>query len=393
MLVLVVLGCGSGTALASPGVRLHVCYDNTGMFGPGTPGLTRVVARLTQVLTALDRAPPETRVGTCESTNANPTGCQAIAGAIACRADDIGHMLLMTRFADLLHVTGEGKYQQRRAATGSGFPVDAVSSHFRRVVRPGTAGWSPGLLTWLGEELGYDADGLKARSAAIVSWLQSPIVSDAARTDFSDDAVDLILEFVLGHELFHAHGEACKEAETSRAEDRKLWSFAVASMSNQALFCQQTMASNELRADLCGLRRVRHGSTAKRLKASGQPAAMAAELAADVIAFTVMSRHGSAPQDTPDQHLSLPLLKDYLHPTLRALLVAEEIVRTASKRRALCDRTARWATVEIQKVVKACPQSKGDVDDLILAGLPPTVVAAWQGGAWSDQTFWCPATP
>ncbi len=383
-----------GDTLATPQVVVNICYENSDILGPKSAGLLRVAQLIQRTLLGMGTRRVATRIDHCDKAPIRLRGCFAdrrdSAGVIACRADDVAQLMLMAHFAERLEQQDGITFWARRARTGTAFPTDAANNFVRHAVA--NTPDPPKLLDWLSKETGMSHQTLKLARSQSIAWLRTRPTQAESSSLFAENATMLMMEFILGHELFHATGNRqCAQPGQARSEENGLWSFAIESMSTQQLFCAKAYASDEARADRCGLRAVRHGPTAKRLRAAKTArryASYAAELAADVLGWALLTRHDTRLVSNPDEHFLFPN-KDYLHPVLRNALVAHELVSVASPRKAWCDRMARAITIAIQNEVQYCPASKGDVDDKLLVLLPSGVVNAWNGAPWTPDAFAC----
>jgi hypothetical protein len=222
------------------------------------------------------------------------------------------------------------------------------------------------------------SDALRARLVETETWLR-----EGGDKNARAGAAWLATTFLLGHELFHVHSEQCGTEEVASVEKSGFWDYAVSAMSNEELFCVKPQSPEELRADRCGLRWLR--------AAHAQASEDDAQTAAEILGWNIATGGLESRVDEQSDTAMIPM-EGYLNPVLRIALVSEELrtLTGENKPSQLCDRLARSAIVAIQKDVQSCPNSKGNLDDTLLARLPAGVVPAFEGGPWKDpETFAC----
>lgn len=387
----VAAACATPAHAGNDELRLNVCFENAARLGEESDGLRRVIQTLVGTIEQLGKFSVSVRVGPCTVDESSLRGCFGGERLIACRADDIASLLVVAELVENLQAIAPAKIRARYEEKGAIAPSDALSSLVQRSLSPGAQNIQP-LVSWISSDLKIsEAELKKALDRALTSFSAPPTAGEEKKIAHAASA--LMMDFLIGHELFHARGNRCEVATKSRAEDNNFWKFALDSMSNNQLFCAEPFALDEARADQCGLRTIRSGLGAERLaKLSSLEAGYASSLAADALGWALILRYEVRQIERPEQNLVTPS-PNYFHPVLRSALIADELIKVATAapaRPAWCDRMARVMVIAIQKAAAGCERGKADVDDALLARLPKSVETAWNGGAWSDQTFFCP---
>jgi hypothetical protein len=371
---------------------INICYSSP-MFAEGQVPLSIVTALLRHTAEGLGHTVHEVNVGPCPAAEPLLVCTVRACGVLLCSADDIGRMIVAAEFMRRLVVTYPQALADRRTRTGSSVPTDALVSFVSRTLNPGSDRPTEPLTAWLARELTIPPESVTTSINEVLKWFTTR-PADLTLQPFTVTVTMLVLDFIVGHEVFHALN-TCKETRPSASEETKLWDFAVDSMSNKELFCPIPYAAEEMRADRCGLRAIRYGNVASKLSSFKEnfDKAAAVELAADLIGWELMFHGRPWLIEDPDQFEVLPL-KDYLHPVLRHSLIGYEVVSLASTRRPLCDRIARSMTIAIQKEAEHCAEpTKQEVNDRLLDLLPPTLTHAWSTNTWLPDTFSCPLGP
>lgn len=361
-------------------VRIDLCWANDALYARGAPANVALMRALRPVAEALDLTVSDVMAGPC-ATYRYPelVGCYGEPGVLACRIDDLGKLAASAGFYAALLRDHAQVAADRRARTGSYAPVDAVFG----AVQLRSSGTGPEMqaqqLSWMADDLGVserDVEGVLREGEAYRTRVGAETADQVA-----NDAMRVMLTFLLGHESYHARGDACVDGGKARVEDSELFDFAVAATTNQRLFCRQPAATDELLGDRCGLRALRY-------RVGSEPARESLVVAADVLGWALTSRFGLSV--TVRSSWFVHRLSGYMHPILRSALVGDEILGMASTgRRALCDRSARNAVIAIQHEQTEC-ETQGEVDDPLLARLPRAVEVGWAQGQWSDpESFWC----
>jgi len=366
---------------------VNLCFQNANLFGPDSQALRRVAQALGSAMIELGTTPGQFRVGSCDVEMFH--GCFGRPGLVACRADDIGQFLAQAKLAELLSDHYGPRFRERFERTGSPFPSDALAGVVRQRIDASAESTNESALAWLADDLGIEQEELGTLIDEAEGWLRS----DPEGTGSAGDAAKLALTFVLGHELYHARDNHCNLSSPAIVEQNGFWGFAVSSMSNQQLFCRRSLSSDELRADLCGLRNLARAPMARQIGA-GKQGAITSTIAAEMIGWSIATGNSEA-RIVSKKHGGMRLQEGYLHPVLRIALISEELLSLCHEHqhRALCDRQARNAVIGIQQEVKNCPNSRGEVDDMLLARLPMQIEEALTGVGFRDpESFWCETT-
>lgn len=369
----------SATVPKSAAFDLMICVDNVALLGRESPGLRYVTDFLVSILREMGAPPTRVKTGLCKTAPIKVTMCHGSPGRLACRADDVGSVLAQGYFWRRLAQTYPEATRQRQARLGSPAPSDAVASLVRSYVMRDEEALPT--LSWLASDLGLAPQSLATLLREARAWLGE----GGEPANESSSAAWLTGTFTLGHELYHVQSEQCGAAGIAFVERNGFWDYAVASMSNEELFCVTPPSPEELNADRCGLRRL----AALRGNVSMQDALIAGE----VIGWNIATG-GDESRVASRDHAAAVRVEGYLNPALRLALVKDELSHLPTEGRSsrLCDRLARSAIVAIQKDVTACPGSHGNLDDTLLARLPLGVVPAFQGAPWKDpESFACPS--
>jgi hypothetical protein len=383
-------GCATTARAGNDELRLNICFENKARLGAESGGLRRVTQALVGTLEKLGSPSVSVRIGPCGPNESSLRGCFGVERVIACRADDIAQLLLVAELAEKLEAIAPENVRARYEEKGAIAASDALASLVQRSLSTGEYDTQP-LFAWISRDLKIpEAKLRKALDEALVGFATQPAPNEKKKLAHAASA--LMMDFLIGHELFHARGNRCDVAAKSIAEENNSWKFAIDSMSSNQLFCAEPFASDETRADQCGLRSVRAGRGVGELaKLSGVYAGYASSVAADALVWALITRHEVRQIERPEQNLTVPS-PNYLHPVLRSALIADELIKVAASapaRPAWCDRMAQAMVIAIQKTVTGCEKGRGDVDDVLLARLPKSVVTAWEGGTWSEASFHC----
>lgn len=367
----------SATSRVSTEFELMICVDNVALLGKVSPGLRYVTEFLTSRLDGMNARPSKVVTGLCKTAPIKITGCHGSPGRLACRVDDIANLLAQGHFWMRLAEEFPTETRDRRASLGTSAPSDAVASLVRSSVIEG--GGTLPTLPWLASDLGVSSDALGALLVDTETWIR-----EGGDKNAKAGAAWLATTFLLGHELFHVHSEQCGTNVLASTEKSGFWDYAVSAMSNEELFCVTPQSPEELRADRCGLRWLR--------AAHGLASEDDAHNAAEMLGWNIATGGLESRVNEQSDAAMIPM-EGYLNPALRIALVNEELGTLAreNKPTQLCDRLARSAIMAIQKDVRSCPNSRGNLDDALLARLPVGVSPAFEGGPWKDpESFACP---
>lgn len=392
-------------AAATESISLHVCFDNAQLFGERTVGLSRVVEALHATMRSQGTTPVRIGVGACG--NEPLLGCFGRPGIVACRADDVAQLITSASLSASLAATAQGR--RRFARSGAAVPSDAIAGVARDIVSvrgassAGDSASDRGLVSdresgvearinWVARDLQLPPEHVSGVVASAATSWRTP--SASADSPLARDAIALMLEFIVGHELSHARGQRCDEAQASRSEDDGFFAFASRAAAEGAV-CPYSPNADELRADRCALRVVRHGAAARQLAGRSPPEAQnAIAIAADALAWALMTHHAENLASDPQQHL-MRKAPGYLHPALRVTLLTNELRKLQpSGYHGTCDRVARNILISMQNEYHGCPDVVQEFHDMLLLRLPDAVTAAFSGREqWRDpESFWCSET-
>jgi len=247
------------------------------------------------------------------------------------------------------------------------------------------------------------ADGLNAEEAldaALSKFKQSyaayqslGISADASKLPPADfvyiATVDYVLAALVGHEMSHVMGERCPLEQRAKTEELGLVGKFMTLHQSGELFCPRPPSPEEVRADVCGLRHVQavtQSLVSHRVEES--EAQFVRRVSADIVAFSMTfgwrPRRGAPPGMYPFMEL-----QEYLYAPMRTLAFGAELTPPVKGTVAVCGEAASLFVHGAQSLFKSCPKANGIVSDEILALVPPTVAAAWNGAKWTPSTFAC----
>lgn len=195
---------------------------------------------------------------------------------------------------------------------------------------------------------------------------------------------DMPLTFLMGHELYHLRGSACRAPLDERLHNR------VGEMTKldlgAKLFCKGNLDLGELQADECAYAELQR---MPRAPLDGEDATYATLAGAALSTWFVLRGFERVPAG------KLPTLTPmgYLRGPLRSLLLASLVAPSRDQGRA-CGESAKLIVTAMQEETRRCEREGrewgGDVPDGVLALLPPRVADAWSGRrAWDGETFRC----
>jgi hypothetical protein len=372
---------------ASPAISLNVCFSNQGLLGAQTIGLRRVIESVNEALLAFGSKPARIGVGPCEDESFR--GCFARPEVIACRADDLAQLALAASIGAEL-IADVPSVRERFTTTGAMGPSDAIAALARSEVDDAPAESRQSLIARIADELRVPREVITDAVASGTRFMRDDGVP---QLPIGADAFKLMLDFVVGHELFHGLGAVCAEGRPAVSEEDALFDFATASASSGRPFCQNSPSTDELLADRCGLRALRYSQRVDL--GQGPDAQLKATLASELLAWALMTAHHEELLLDEGFHQAR-LTPGHLHPALRVLLTTNELKRLARSDvpARLCDRVARNVAIAIQNETQSCPNNERMLDEQLVRRLPKGVAQALAGQtAWSDESYWCDDSP
>jgi hypothetical protein len=368
-------------------LSLNVCFRNEALLGPRTIGLKRIIESLNEALRAAGSKPVRIGVGPCEDDSFR--GCFARSEIIACRADDLAQLAVAASIGAQL-IADVPTLRERFTTRGAIGPSDAIAALARSEVDDATTETRESLLSWIADELQVPRELIAEASTSGTRFLRD---GGSTQLPFGSDVYKLMLDFVVGHELFHGRGAVCAEGRPAASEQDELFKFATDAASSGQLFCQNLPDTEELLADRCALRTLRYSQRVNLDRT--QEGQLKTTLASELLAWALMTAHHE--ESLLDKRPPVTrLMPGYLHPVLRVLLTTNELkLLTQSGAPAqLCDRVARDVVLAIQNETQTCPNNEKILDNQIARRLPKGVGQAFAGqAAWSDASFWCSETP
>jgi hypothetical protein len=371
---------------ATAGLSLNVCFQNEALLGEQTVGLRRIIQSVNETLVAFGSRPVRIGVGRCEDDSFR--GCFARPEVIACRADDLAQLAVAASIGAQL-IARVPTIRERFTTTGALGPSDAIAALARSEVDHAATETRQALVSSIADELQVAPELIAQASALGTRFLRD---AGSTQLPIGADAYKLMLDFVVGHELFHGRGSVCAEGRPAASEEDALFNFAIESASSGQLFCQNSPNTEELLADRCGLRALRYSQRVELDRT--QEGQLKASLASELLAWALMTDHHQ--ELLLDERLHLTrFMPGYLHPVLRVLLTTNELklLTQAEAPALLCDRVARNVVSAIQDQTQSCPNTRQILDDQIARRLPRGVAQAFAGQTvLSEAAFWCNET-
>ncbi len=192
-------------------------------------------------------------------------------------------------------------------------------------------------------------------------------------------AFELVVAFVLGHELYHLHGGQCPLDVPLKVEASGVWGTILALQLNPRALGSSPPDVHELKADRCGLRFIRASLDAEEIPLEAR------QLASELLADGFMTKW--EPEPGP-----FKLHAEYLYPGSRAVLVSAEL-RAGEGVAPVCGDTARSVVASTKATFaeqqRQEPELEGDLPDSFVDLLPPGVSVGWEEDTWTGTSFDC----
>lgn len=236
--------------------------------------------------------------------------------------------------------------------------------------------------------------------------ITSTSIDDNNNAALFQTIVNYNMAALIGHEISHVFDNVCPIKTSARTEESGLFKKVVNEQQIGELFCPWFPAIEEVWADRCALRHIRHLRDKAKLNINADENKFedfSRRVASDMIAFQSLvgwRRH----KEIALGKYAQPFLQDYLYSPYRLLLMTAEIHEGISSP-VVCGESASLFVQGVQesfrngipkRLLKSAPEStlncsegKGNVSDDLLALLPKGVESSWNGSPWTKESFSC----